>query len=175
MDIPTLASDRLILRAYSSDDLDSFTRILNNRNVTRYLPRTEPWPTEVIEAWLLSSKKHWLKEGFGWWIVEHKMDQVAIGWCGLQRLEETGEIEVLYLLSEEYWGRGFATEAARMSIEYGFNIAGLDEIIGLVMEENIASKRVLEKVGLSFLDRAETFKTQCLRYKIRRIDYLGLE
>jgi ribosomal-protein-alanine N-acetyltransferase len=171
MEIPTLESDHLILREYSPDDLESFERILRNRNVIKYLPRTDPWSSDVIEKWLLSAKDHWLEEGFGWWILEDKSDQNTIGWCGLRKLKDTGEVEVLYLLSEEYWGRGLATEAAMMSIQFGFQEAGLSEIIGLVIEENIGSKRVLEKSGFVFQDETRYFDIDCLRYKIMKLDH----
>jgi ribosomal-protein-alanine N-acetyltransferase len=166
MKIPTLDSGRLILREYSSSDLETFITILSNRNNLRYLPSTEPWPIETVEKWLLSSQSHWLDEGFGWWILEHKIDEKPIGWCGLRRLESTGEVEVLYLIEERYWGQGLATEGAKISIEYGFNSVGLEEIIGLVLEGNIASKRVLENSGLCFQERAEYFKIECLKYWI---------
>jgi ribosomal-protein-alanine N-acetyltransferase len=96
MAAPILDSGRLLLREYSPSDLDRFTSILGNRNNLRYLPHTEPWPTETIEKWLESSIEHWKSEGYGWWILEHKGTAKAIGWCGLRRLKETNEVEVLY-------------------------------------------------------------------------------
>ena len=174
MKIPLLDSGRLLLREYSSNDLKTFKTILSNQNNLRYLPSAEPWPSEKVETWLLSSQSHWLDEGFGWWILEHKIDERAIGWCGLRRLESTGEVEVLYLIAEEYWGQGLATEAAKISIEYGFNSAGLDEIIGLVLEGNIASNRVLEKSGLCFQERAEYFNLECLKYSIDRTRFVEI-
>lgn len=171
MKIPTLTSDRLHLRKYSPDDLETFISILSNPNTIKYLPSNEPWPRAKVEKWLLGSRAHWVKEGFGWWILEHKIDERAIGWCGLQKLESTGEVEVLYLLAEEYWGQGLATEGAKLSIEYGFNSVGLDEIIGLVLEGNLASIRVLEKAGLSFRERAEYFNLECLKYGIDKYKF----
>jgi ribosomal-protein-alanine N-acetyltransferase len=174
MKIPTIASDRLRLREYSPDDLETFISILSNPNTIEYLPRNEPWPSATVEKWLLSSRTHWFKEGFGWWILEHKIDERAIGWCGLQKLESTSEVEVLYLLAEEYWGQGLATEGAKLSIEYGFNSVGLDEIIGLVVEGNIASIRVLEKAGLCFQKRAEYFNLECLKYWMDRSKFIEI-
>lgn len=168
MKIPGLDSSRLILREFSSNDLESFVSILSNRNNLRYLPSTEPWPSETVEKWLRSSQSHWLNEGFGWWILEHKINERAIGYCGLRKLESTGEVEVLYLIAEEYWGQGLATEGARISIEYGFNSSSLDEIIGLVLDGNIASSRVLEKSGLRYQERTEYVNIECLKYIIDR-------
>ena len=164
--VPTLDTGRLLLREYSPLDLDDFISILSDRSNLRYLPSTEPWPRDKIEKWLESSKVHWQNEGIGWWILEHKGSKKAIGWCGLRKLEETNEVEVLYLLDEPYWGQGLATEAAMISIEYGFESVGLKEIIGLVVKENIGSIRVLEKCGLIFQETAEYFDLECLKYSI---------
>ena len=166
MAVPTLDSGRLQLREYSPFDLNIFISILSNPNNLRYLPSTEPWPREKIEQWLESSTVHWLSEGYGWWILEHKGEEKAIGWCGLRCLEETNEVEVLYLLDEQYWGQGLATEAAKLSIEYGFKSVGLKEIIGLVVKENIGSIRVLEKCGFIYQETAEYFNIECLKYSI---------
>lgn len=168
MAAPILDSGRLLLRVYSPSDLASFTPILGNRNNLKYLPVTEPWPVAMIEKWLESSIEHWRTEGYGWWILEHKVRAKAIGWCGLRRLQETNEVEILYLLDEEFWGRGLATEAARISVEFGFSTAGLREIIGLVVKRNIGSIRVLENSGFVFQERAEYFNLECMKYKIDR-------
>ena len=166
MIIPKIESKRLLFRAYSPQDLESFLSILNNRNNLRYLPSKDPWHSSKVEKWLLSSQRHWLEEGYGWWILEHKLDAKAIGWCGLRKLEGISEVEVLYLLAEAYWGQGLATEATKLSIEYGFNRAGMEEIVGLVLDGNIASSKVLEKSGLCFEERAEYFSLDCLKYRI---------
>jgi RimJ/RimL family protein N-acetyltransferase len=166
MAVPTLDSGRLLLREYAPTDLDNFISILSNRHNLRFLPSTEPWPRANIEKWLESSTAHWRSEGFGWWILEHKDDKKAIGWCGLRSLEATNEVEVLYLLDESYWGKGLATEAAIVSVQYGLKSAGLVEIIGLVLEGNIGSIRVLEKCGFIFQETAQYFNIECLKYSI---------
>jgi RimJ/RimL family protein N-acetyltransferase len=74
-------------------------------------------------------------------------------------------------LDEDHWGQGLATEAARTSVEYGFGTAGLREVIGLVVEGNIGSIRVLEKCGFVFQERAEYFNIECLKHKIDRARY----
>ena len=82
--------------------------------------------------------------------------------------EETGEIEIKYLLGRSYWGRGIATEAAGVCIEYAFLDAQLDTIIGLTHPENIASQRVLEKIGLNFRNKAEYFGMNCYRFTMTK-------
>jgi RimJ/RimL family protein N-acetyltransferase len=91
---------------------------------------------------------HWTERGYGWWAVELKKSGELIGWCGLNHLPDTDEIEVLYLIGEDHWGKGLATEAAFSTVEYAFEVAGLETLVGIVHPENIASRRVLEKIGM---------------------------
>lgn len=168
--IPQFETKRLILREYRSADLEYFLPMLADREVIRYLIHTDPWPREHVEKWLLSCQRRWNESGCGFWILEHKADQRPIGWAGLNRLPETGETEVLYALDQPYWGRGLASEAARFSVSYGFETIGLEEIIGLVVPENTASARVLEKCGLEFTGQAQYFGCELLRYAAQNPD-----
>jgi ribosomal-protein-alanine N-acetyltransferase len=162
--IPEHNSKRLVLRAYQPHDLDYFLSMLANREVIRYLLRTDPWPQQIVEKWLDSCQRGWEEHGYGFWILEHKTDNRPIGWGGLNWLPDTEEIEVLYALDQPYWGQGLATEVARFSVSYGFEVLGLKEIIGLVVPENIASARVLEKAGLKLIGSAQYFGFELLKY-----------
>ena len=157
----------MLLREYLPEDLDHFLTMLTNRKVIRYLIHTEPWPRDKVAEWLNSCQARWDAYGIGFWILEHKDSGGPIGWCGLNKIKESDEIEVLYALDEPYWGQGLATEAASFSVRYGLTALGLDEIIGLVIPENIASARVLEKSGLTFVGKARYFDHDLLKYFVR--------
>jgi ribosomal-protein-alanine N-acetyltransferase len=90
------------------------------------------------------------------------------GWCGLGFLPETNEVEVAYLLGKPFWGRGYATEAARASVRYGFETIGVDEIVAIVHPENTASRRVIAKLGMSFTRHARYFGIDCERYALAK-------
>jgi ribosomal-protein-alanine N-acetyltransferase len=120
-----------------------------------------------------SQQKHWDEHGFGWWALALQDDDLLVGWCGLNYLPETDEVELKYLLAEEFWGRGIATEASKASLKYALTDTNLDLIIGIVHPENVASQRVLEKVGMSFLDSKQYFGMQCLRYCVNRETFEG--
>lgn len=162
--IPKFETERLILREYQSHDLTYFLSMLADREVIRYLLLTEPWPRDKVEKWLNICQKGWDEQGYGFWILVHKVDARPIGWGGLNWLSDKEETEVLYALDKPYWGQGLATEVARFSVNYGFEIVGLKEIIGLVVPENTASARVLEKAGLHPTGRAQYFGTELMRY-----------
>jgi RimJ/RimL family protein N-acetyltransferase len=166
--IPVAQTARLSLRGFTPDDLQPLHAIVSNPQVLRYLPRTSPWPLDVVQRWMDSQRQHWDRYGFGWFALEHRGTNRLIGWCGLRVLDETDEVEVLYLLDQAYWGEGLATEAARWCIEDGFRNHNLDLIIGLTLPLNVASQRVLEKAGLAFSNHATYFGIDCLRYTIDR-------
>lgn len=166
MDIPTVKTDRLILRPFTENDAKELHRILAQEGVLRYFPTSDPPPLDRVQKLIAKQLEHWDKHGFGWWAVEPKSEGELIGWNGLQYLPETEEIEIGFLLSKPYWGKGFATEGAREGIKYGFETLGLETIVGIVHPENIASQGVLEKLGLTFNNEAEYFGMSVYRYVI---------
>ncbi len=153
MDIPPLHTPRLTLRGFTPADFEPLCAILADRDVLRYLPRTEPYPPETVRKIMRRQQEHWDKYGFGWYALADRSTGELVGWCGLGFLEETEETEIKYLLKRSHWGRGLASEAAQFCVEAGFREQKLPSIIGLVHPQNIASRRVLEKCGLSYLDR----------------------
>jgi ribosomal-protein-alanine N-acetyltransferase len=95
-----------------------------------------------------------------------------MGRCGLQLIPETGEVEIDFLLGNPFWGRGFASEAGRASLNYGFEELALDQIVGIVHPENVASQRVLEKLGMWFSEKANYFGIDVFRYSRARLQPL---
>jgi len=172
MNIASIKSSRLNLRPFTSEDIIPFHRILNENAILRYFPNSNPPSREQVERMISGQLSHWSEHGYGWWAVEPKTEKgKMIGWCGLQYLPDTYETEVTYLLSKNYWGKGLATEGAFTSLNYGFDKLALESIVGIVHQENIASWRVLEKLGMGSKIEAEYFGIKCFRYEIYRADY----
>jgi len=150
-----LETDRLFLRPYTMDDLDQLHKVVSQKEVMKYLPEdvmslqeTKTTLTWIIECYGKNTPQHIVKFSAG---VFHKEENRLIGWCGLGPLEfQPSEIEIYYGLSQDCWGQGFATEAAKALLDYGFGVIGLDKIVAIVMPENIASKRVIEKMGMIY-------------------------
>jgi len=165
MSILGLTTDRLALRPFSLEDLDALHDILQQPGIFRYFPHTDP-PTRERVARMIA---FYIKQGedlrFSTWAVVLKETGNLIGWCGLNRLPETGEDEVAYLMSQAVHGKGYATEGAQASLAYGFSAIGLERIIALVHPENIASQRVAEKCGMSLRDRVTYWGLELLRYE----------
>ena len=189
MPIPTIRTARLTMRGFRPDDLYPLHALVSDPETVRYFPRHDPWPIEVVERWIEQQRTHWRQHGFGWFALELR-DTAAevpagaevpalaaslavgtsgvIGWCGLCALEETQEVEVLYLLGKPYWGRGLATEAARWSVAHAFSALHLEHVIGLTHPDNFASQHVLQKCGLVYSDRVEYWGMELLRHVIDR-------
>lgn len=164
MSIPSLETPRLHLRPWVMEDAGTLFGILQEPGILNYFPPTT-FTLEKTRGYIDHQLKHWQERGCGHWAVTLKDDRQVIGWAGLEFLPETDEHEVAYLLSRKAWGQGYATEAARASLAYGFETAALSAIIGLVHPENIGSIRVLEKCGLSFIDRKVYWGMEMCRYR----------
>jgi len=164
--IPTLTTPRLVLRPFAPEDTTSLYRILNEPNIMQYFPNTEPPGMERVQKIIENQLAHWEEHNLGWWAVVPKGQTELIGWNGLQYLPETDEVEVGYLLSQQFWGQGYATEGARASLKFGFDQLGLKRIIGLTHPDNKASQKVLLKCGLEFIDLANYFNMQVHCYAV---------
>jgi ribosomal-protein-alanine N-acetyltransferase len=161
---PTLTTARLDLRPFTASDVEPLYLLLQEPDVLRYFPNPSTPPRDRVERIVTHILAHWQEHGFGWWAVHERSRPHLLGWCGLTFLPETGETEVAYCLGKPYWGQGFATEAATASLRFGFDTLALSRIIGLVHPENKASSHVLEKLGMSFVDRSCYFGMELLRY-----------
>jgi ribosomal-protein-alanine N-acetyltransferase len=159
----------LLLRAFTENDAKPLHEIAEERDVLRYFPNPLPPPFDRVRRLVQEQLEHWQEHGYGWWALE-RLNQPGnfIGWAGLQYLPETDETEVGYLLGSAYWGLGLATEAARASVRFGFEELDLRQIVGIVHPDNVASQRVLEKAGLSCVERVVYFNMDCYRYVIKR-------
>ena len=167
-----IETDRLLLRRWREADLDPYTRICADPEVMRYMggPRTRGRCEEQI-AWFL---QHWEERGFGHWAVEEKATGAFIGRIGLLYHDDWPEgehkTEVGWLLDRSFWGRGLATEGARVSLRYGFEQLGLERIISIIRPTNLPSRRVAEKAKLSLRGETRWRGVDVVWYAIDRPD-----
>ena len=166
MNIPTRETARTILRSWEMIDVPSLYQIMNQSTILQYFPDSSPPNLEKTKRLVDFQLSHWQEYGYGWWAVQKKRQGHLIGWCGLQYLPDTDEIEIAYLLDKNFWGNGLATEASISSLEFGFRELGIQEIVGIVHTKNGASIRVLEKLGMSYPERKLYFGMDCLRYSL---------
>ncbi len=144
-------TDRLILRAMTTDDAGAFYRLNSHPDVMRHTGEP-PMRSVAAAREAIEQYPDWDDPGYGRWacVLRSEGENAApIGFCGLKLLRELGEVDIGYRLLPAYWGQGFATEAAHASLEYGFRVLGLPEIIALVLPGNAGSIRVLHKLGMT--------------------------
>ncbi|QDV84510.1 GNAT family N-acetyltransferase [Stieleria magnilauensis] len=138
---------RLHHRAFTVDDAEAFFVLNSNPDVMRFTGELLVPSLEVaIEA--IAGYPDFDEVGYGRWACVLKKTQTVIGFCGLKYLPDLDAVDLGYRFLPEFWGQGIATEACRANLEFGFRELRLDQIVGLVLPDNAASIRVLEKVGM---------------------------
>ncbi|MFZ2095348.1 MAG: GNAT family N-acetyltransferase [Anaerolineales bacterium] len=167
-DILCINTTRLTLRPLQEKDAETLYRIYQTDGVLRYFPNPVPPPLEKVQRFITGQQAHWQKHGYGNWGIMLEGASEIIGWAGLQYLPELEEIEVGFLLGRPFWGKGYASEAAHASLQSGFNRFKLGYIIALVHPENLASRRVIEKCGLTYQDILALWGIKLMRYQIKR-------
>ena len=160
-------TDRLLVREYVEEDAEAFFKLNSNPEVIRFVPDKAVLNVDQARQILIDHPiADYRKHGFGRGACILKSTGEQIGFAGLKYLEELGEVDVAYRLLPQYWGQGYATEAAAAAVRHGFDKLGLKKILGLVMPENIASVRVLEKAGLRYVERVTFWGHKFSKYVI---------
>ncbi len=144
---------RLLLRPFLPEDAPGLLELNNDPEVQRFTG-DPPFPSLEAARRFVLEYPEYRRTGYGRWAVLQKTDGAFLGWCGL-KLNEEEEVDLGFRFLRRYRGRGYATEAAAACLDYGFRTLNLPEIVGRAMTENVASIRVLEKIGLQF--RKEVF------------------
>jgi RimJ/RimL family protein N-acetyltransferase len=143
-----LETERLSLREITEDDLDDLLEIWGDPETMRFFPRT--LDSQAMREWIERNQRRYEQYGHGLWATTMRSERKLVGDCGLviQEVEGIEELEVGYHFNRKYWGRGFATEAARACMDYAFERLGRRRVISLIRPENMPSRRVAERNGL---------------------------
>jgi RimJ/RimL family protein N-acetyltransferase len=153
MNLPQeLRTDRLLLRRWRPEDLEPFAALNADPRVVEFLPG--PLSREESDQRAARIEAHFAEYGFGVWAVEIPGVVPFAGFVGLSvtRFEArfTPCVEVGWRLAAQYWGRGYATEGAKAALDFGFNELKLDEIVSFTVPDNVRSRRVMEKIGMTY-------------------------
>ncbi len=145
-----IRTERLILRDWGDADLPAFARLNADPRVAEFLPSV--LTRKESDAMAARIRSGIGENGFGLWAVEVPEVTPFVGFVGLQAAQFEAHftpcIEVGWRLAVEHWNRGYATEAARAAVAFGFDELGFDEIVALTVPQNRASRRVMEKLGM---------------------------
>lgn len=159
-----LETKRLILREFDVNDAYNFYNLNLNPNVIRYTGDKAFPSVEEAESFLANYSVY-QDFGYGRWAVIEKDTEEFLGWCGLKF--DNGKTDLGFRFFEEHWGKGYATESAQACLDYGFQKLGLEEIIDRAMKENLASIRVLEKIGMKYDSDLDSADFPGVLYKLK--------
>lgn len=146
-----IETERLILRQWRDDDKRPFQRMNADPIVMEFMPRL--MPPEDSDKLVGIFSKQIEKEGYGFFAVEIKESGEFIGFAGIApvaiKTKFVPATEIAWRFDYGAWGKGYATEAARALIEYGFREIGLEEIVGFCVHDNEGAVHVMEKIGMT--------------------------
>ena len=162
-----LETNRLLLRELTPIDAENFYNLNLNPIVIKYTGNSAFKNVEEAKEFL-ENYQDYNQNGYGRWAVIHKETNKFIGWCGLKFGEMENETDIGFRFFEEEWNKGYATESAKACLNYGFEQLNLKRIIGRAMKENVASIKVLEKIGLEYESDSELDGKKAVIYKIEK-------
>lgn len=147
-----LSTDRMYLREFTLADADAVFEFNSEPEVTRYTGDADAVKTRQDAEKIIS--EIWLKEyqqyGYGRWAIVLKETDRVIGFCGFKYIESLAMPDLGYRLLPDYWGVGLATEIAQATLAYGKRVMALENAFADAMPDNIASNKILEKLGFTF-------------------------
>ena len=146
-----LETERLLLRELTFDDAQFILTLLNDPSFLRYINDKNVRNLEDARQYMLNGPMaSYARNGFGLYLVELKDSSVPIGLCGLLKREELPDADIGFAFLPDYWGKGFAFESARAVMNDARERLKLKRVLAIVMRDNHASIKLLEKLGMSF-------------------------
>ncbi|WP_261568878.1 GNAT family N-acetyltransferase [Frankia gtarii] len=151
--VPTVRTERLVLRGWTADDIPAYTRMATNPRMSRYTGS----PSSEAAVWQMFALQigHWALNGFGMWLAHDRVTGAFIGRVGLYREYGWPGLETAWTIRPQRWGEGLATEGGAAAIEYAFGTLRADRTISIIHPENAASIRVAVKLGMRFAEATE--------------------
>lgn len=153
MNIPTLTTERLVLRPFRLDDLDALAAMNADPTVMRYIGEVQD--RAAAFRTMCAYMGHWYLRGYGPWAVEERATGVFIGRAGLVRFEPWTDVEVAYALIPSAWGKGYASEVAARSLRYAHEVVGARGVASHILAGNAAAVRIAERLGARYAGDAD--------------------
>lgn len=165
-----LKSERLILRQFFKDDEPYIFKLHNDADVMKYISSNKGhYSHEECREFITRQIKYYASHpGLGIWAAVNKSKGEFIGWVALKDLDNSEYIEVGYRLLKEHWGKGYATDATKALINYGFNKLDLDKITAVALPENKASTNVMQKAGMKYVGIKKYYNADVVFYEINK-------
>jgi RimJ/RimL family protein N-acetyltransferase len=151
-----LETERLVLREWRDEDKALYARIIGDAHVRRFFPATGSYAD--ADAGIERARQRLIEHGFSFLALERKADGHFLGMLGMAPLDDAlravirGEprVEIGWQLDKDFWGQGYAPEGAQAMLQFGWDYAKLPEIVAITYRGNLPSRRVMEKLGMSY-------------------------
>jgi RimJ/RimL family protein N-acetyltransferase len=168
LDIPTLTTERLLLRPFRESDVEPFCALMQDPEVVRFIGDRQVPTLEDCWRSIASWLGHWVLRGYGHWAAELRESGALIGRIGVHNPAEWPGPEVAYTLGRPYWGHGYATEGARAAIDWAFGSTELPTLISLIDPANTTSIGVAQRIGETLRGETTLHEHRVLVYGIDR-------
>ena len=159
---------RLQLRKPRESDLEDLAMIYQDPKVMQYRANPNPISKSETQQKLQQLIHHWNEYNFGRWAIVEKTTGKFIGHAGLEVVSVLNEIEINYLLAQAQWNQGFATEAGIAIAAFAFTKLELSRLVALANPDNLASRRVMEKLGMRYEKEIELYDHDWVYYSLNR-------
>lgn len=160
-----LETPRLYLRELTPTDAEDFFNLNQDPEVIKYTGDVA-FNNSIEARSFLQNYNQYELFGMGRWAVIRKEDEAFLGWCGLKYSPDLDEVDLGFRYFKKYWNQGYATESALACLEFGFHQLDLEKIVGRAMEANVASIKVLEKIGMQYAGKFDFMKHEGVLYEI---------
>lgn len=150
-----LETERLTIRPWNEEDRPALVEITSDGEVMRYLSQAGGWDEQKVTEFLERQTRNLGDDGVCMGATIEKATGRLVGIAGIQRLGTTEDFEIGWIFSRDAWGRGFATEAGRAARDHVLEVMRKPRVVAIIDPENVASKRVAERLGMAY-DRRVT-------------------
>jgi len=165
-----IRTDRLVLRPFAPADEDTLFAIFRDDSVRRFLLDGHLVDRDWVRSEIDGSMRRFAEGGLGIFLAREHIDDGPVGFAGFRPFREPPVLELLYGLYPAFWGRGLATEMSRAMIALAFDRHGLDVIDTAVDAPNVASVRVLERLGFTVVARSPGAFGKTLHFRLTRAE-----
>ncbi len=148
-----IATERLTLRKIKRSDYEEMKIILQDEKLM-LVGWGKTYSDEEVQVWIDKITEQYEDFGYSYYLAIEKSTNVVIGIMGILpvNIKETDYIEIAYILKQEFWGNGYATEGIKACVDYIFNVLNADKYIAQVIPENTSSSRIAERLGMKVID-----------------------
>ncbi len=166
-----LETERLILRRFEDRDAEQIGALRADADFMRFIKTPET--LRQAQGWMRMVSQYWDTKNFGFWAIVLKQTKQVVGWNGTWTLAETGEPEIGFAIARKFGGKGLATEAARAALRFSFENRLATATVALSYPENLASRRVMEKIGMRFVEQRyfDSYGKTLVYYRITKEEY----